>query len=234
MRKPAVPRAAARRIIVSDEENPPELASLLAAAAPGKPGRGPAEPAEPPTEPVPDPEPPDEDPPEPDEDPDEPDEDENGEPPSTPEDGEPEKHRSGSLRSTESAIAHLPVHEGEIVHDPVRYTSRITILDAWQYPGAVRDAPGWVDRNWVGWGDYDPLRGIEPGPCLRVPLPWDPTGAQVALVRVGDYVARQEVAIADGVVDIRIEAWNRDHFEKMFIPAVSKPFRPFNPPEISA
>jgi hypothetical protein len=216
-------KSTARRIIVSDDENPPELADLIAAIP--KPGRGPAEPVEPPAEPVPVPPPPDERPAveEPEEEPeeDEPDEDPNvnddddGEP-----DDEPEKER---------ALAVPAPMEGEIVHDPVRYTSRITILDAWQYPGRLESAPAWVDRNWAGWGDFDPLRGIEPGPCLRVPLHYDQ--GQVALCRIGDFVARQEVAIADGVADVRVEVWPRESFEKMFVPVQNRPFRPFNPPD---
>jgi hypothetical protein len=96
------------------------------------------------------------------------------------------------------------------------YESRIRILDAWQYPGSLVVAPEWVDRNWAAWGDHDPVRAIEPGPCLRVPLT---TGVN-AICRVGDYVTRQTVTLVPGIrPDVRLEVWDREHFEKLFIPA---------------
>jgi hypothetical protein len=48
--------------------------------------------------------------------------------------------------------------------DNVSYESRIRILEAFRYPGSFRNAPDWIDRNWLGHGDWDPLRQIEPGP----------------------------------------------------------------------
>jgi len=100
----------------------------------------------------------------------------------------------------------------------VHYEARITIVDAWQYPGFLKSAPEWVDRNWVGFADYDELRGVEAGPCLRVP---NATGT-VTIARVGDYVARQEVKITKDFSDIRIEVWGRDQFEKLFYPVDSR------------
>jgi hypothetical protein len=97
----------------------------------------------------------------------------------------------------------------------LRYESRITILDAWQYPGSLARAPGWVDRNWAGYADPDPLRKIDAGPCLRVPN----SNGEIAFVRIGDYVARQEVRLTDVLTDVRIEAWQRQHFEKLFLPS---------------
>ena len=96
----------------------------------------------------------------------------------------------------------------------VHYEARITIVDAWQYPGQLRAAPEWVDRNWVAYADWDPIREIEPGPCLRVPS----TAGVHTICRVGDYVARQEVKITRELSDIRVEVWNRDQFEKLFYP----------------
>jgi hypothetical protein len=80
----------------------------------------------------------------------------------------------------------------------------------------MRDAPDWIDRNWAGWGDFDPMRGLEAGPCLRVPT-HNGTG-DVVLARIGDYVTRQEVKLTGQLSDIRIEVWARDQFEKLFIP----------------
>jgi hypothetical protein len=106
---------------------------------------------------------------------------------------------------------------GEIMPRNARYEARITILDAFHYPGSLRDAPDWVDRNWVGYGDDDPMRGIVAGPCLRVPT-FNRMG-DVVLARVGDYVTRQEVRLAPGVPgDIRVEVWAKEQFEKMFLP----------------
>lgn len=98
-----------------------------------------------------------------------------------------------------------------------RYESRITVLAAWQYPGNVNNAPDWIDRNWIGYEtNFDPVRQLDPGPVVRIPLYNDPTRA--ATVRVGDYVVQQEIKLASGLSDVRIEAWARDHFEKFFVP----------------
>lgn len=98
----------------------------------------------------------------------------------------------------------------------IRYESRIRVLEAFQYPGHLKDAPSWVDLNWVGYGDWDPLRGIPPGPALRVP---DVRGG-VVLARPGDYVVKQSVKLAHGVPDdVVVEVWSREAFEKTFIPA---------------
>jgi hypothetical protein len=105
-----------------------------------------------------------------------------------------------------------PGQSGEI-----RYESRIRVLEAFQYPGNVTHAPAWIDRNWVGWGDWDPVRNIEAGPALRVPT----ARGDVAIARPGDYVVKQEVILARGVpADIQVEVWNRDQFERNFIPDV--------------
>jgi hypothetical protein len=98
----------------------------------------------------------------------------------------------------------------------LRYESRIQILDAFQYPGSLKDAPAWIDRNWVAYAtDFDEVRGIEPGPCLKVPL----SSGHVGVCRAGDFVCRQSVTLATGLpVDIRIEVWDRSQFEKLFVP----------------
>lgn len=101
----------------------------------------------------------------------------------------------------------------------VRYESRIRVLDAWQYTGSVTTAPAYVDRNWIGWGDHDPIRRIEPGPCLRVPIA--PDNPNVVLARIGDYVVHQEIIGDDGDIDERVEVWERNQFEKLFLPKVN-------------
>ena len=98
----------------------------------------------------------------------------------------------------------------------VRYESRISIVDAFRYPGNLTNAPAWVDRNWVGFGDYDAIRGIDEGPCLRVPSPADPN--EVVLARIGDYVCRQSVLLDNGrMPELRTEVWAAEQFERLFV-----------------
>ena len=100
----------------------------------------------------------------------------------------------------------------------VRYEGRIRILEAFQYHGTLKDAPSWVDRNWAAFADWDPLRGIEAGPALRVPT----HRGDNALARQGDYVVRQEVVLThDMPPDTQLEVWPRDQFERYFIPTTS-------------
>lgn len=97
----------------------------------------------------------------------------------------------------------------------VKYESRISIVEAYQYPGNLSHAPDWIDKNWIGYADFDEFRKIEPGPCLRVP---DATGAYI-VCRPGDYVARQEVKFTHDLPgEIKIEVWEQQHFQKLFIP----------------
>ena len=103
---------------------------------------------------------------------------------------------------------------GEILPNQLRYESRITIVDAWQYPGSLRDAPNWVDRNWAAYSDFDPVRAIEPGPCLRIPM----LTGETAVARIGDYVVTQEVRYDEFSSDLRIEVWPQTQFEKLFMP----------------
>lgn len=113
--------------------------------------------------------------------------------------------------------------EGEILAPatppaPGSYTfeSRIKILDAYQFMGAVATAPAWVDRNMVGFADYDQVRGLPPGPCLRVPTGF---GEDVVICRVGDFITRQEVLMdEDHEPEVKIEVWDQMQFLKMFMP----------------
>lgn len=100
---------------------------------------------------------------------------------------------------------------------PVTYESRIRILDAWQYSGQVAGAPDWIDRNWIGWADEDPVRRMEASPCLRVPL-----GNASVLCRPGDYVVRQSTLFDNGLERLEIEVWERAQFQRLFL-AVPKP-----------
>lgn len=140
----------------------------------------------------------------------------------------------GAAGPAETPATPPPIEPDEIVPPPRRqpkpntpyreiqgviYESRIRVLDAWQYPGNVpASAPDWVDRNWIGWADFDNLRDIPAGPCLRVPL----VSGDLAICRAGDYVARQEVLMMpDFPGDVRIEVWPKLQFEKLFMPSNS-------------
>lgn len=100
----------------------------------------------------------------------------------------------------------------------VKYESRIRILEAWQYNGGVAEAPEFIDRNWVGWSDYDAVRQMEPGPCLRVPIEGTST---VTICRPGDYVVRQETLLQPGMpTDEKREVWEKNQFQRLFIPSL--------------
>lgn len=120
------------------------------------------------------------------------------------------KKSSGSVSAPAKAVVTSTGAE-------VTYESRIRIMDAWQYNRDLTTAPEWVDRNWVGWGDHDQLRGIDAGPCLRVPDPKDPNA--VILCRIGDYLARQEVVLGAGSF-VEIEVWEREQFQRLFMKVV--------------
>lgn len=106
-----------------------------------------------------------------------------------------------------------------------RYESRIRIVEAWQYHGQLAEAPPYVDRGWAAWGDWDEERKIEPGPALRVPM--EHGRETEKMCRKGDYVVRQEVTIALGVEpDVRVEVWQKEEFEKFFLPTRTSPENP--------
>lgn len=124
----------------------------------------------------------------------------------------------GSSPTPEASGAHY--HTMEITPPGrVRYESRISIVEAWQYPGNLTGAPAWIDRNWIGYADEDDLRGIPAGPCLRVPSVAD--ASAVVLCRVGDYVAMQSVQLAPDAVIVRVEVWAQEQFQKLFIPVAN-------------
>jgi hypothetical protein len=105
------------------------------------------------------------------------------------------------------------------------YEHRIRVVEVFHYAGSLRDAPGWISRDWIAYGDYDEKRKLPAGPALLVPTPRTPTGT--TLCRNGDYVVKQEVLLARGLdPDEQIEVWEKDAFERLFIPvAVSENLR---------
>jgi hypothetical protein len=131
-----------------------------------------------------------------------------------------------------SAIMPPPAAEVEEIEftlpdDPsrIRWTSRISILEAYQYNGSFKNAPPWIQRTWLAYGDADLLRQIPPGPCLRVPLPTAAHGGYpnddggYVLCRIGDFVCRQQMDFEDGrAPHIRTEVWAKEQFLKNFMP----------------
>jgi hypothetical protein len=214
-------RSTARRIIVADT---PEELEALTAQAEVTAANVPRPPAEPPVEPGPAPTSPE--PPVIDPNPEDPDEPDVPEPdPETPEDPleqQQDLRRSLYEKQRYPTPRHQPALDGQVMGKPQqRYESRITIIEAWQYPGPMKDAPEWVDKNWIGWAGDDQLRGIPAGGCLRVPL--HGRDGDVVLCRIGDYVTQQDVKIDDRTSDLRIDVWPREHFQKMFIPSPNSP-----------
>jgi len=100
-----------------------------------------------------------------------------------------------------------PQHPTPTAH--VAYTSRIEVIEAFQYDGSLKSAPDFIDRNWVGWDGT---------PILRVPHPARPEGPP-AVCHPGDYVVRQSVTLAPNVpAEERLEVWPKADFERLFIP----------------
>jgi hypothetical protein len=137
-----------------------------------------------------------------------------------------QRQRAGAGFSTSPLQSPTAPRREKVADDPasgeimppgkIRYESRISIVDAFRYPGNLTNAPAWVDRNWVGFGDYDAIRGIDEGPCLRVPSPADPN--EVVLCRIGDYVCRQSVLLDNGrMPELRTEVWAAEQFERLFV-----------------
>jgi len=110
----------------------------------------------------------------------------------------------------------------------VTYRSRISIVEAWRYPGQLAEAPDYVDRSWTAWADGD-LYGHPAGPALKIPVtsslsgPLPPDGCKLA--RIGDYVVRQMVAIVGDLEEETIDVWPKQEFERLFVPVTPKPKR---------
>ena len=135
-------------------------------------------------------------------------------------DDEPDEDGDGDDDDT------IPVPPAEAPAEPAqthavpqvqRYESRIHIVEAWQYPGSLKNHPDFVDPSWTAWAEYDETTKQESGPALRVP-----TGrlAQDKLARKGDYVVRQLVTIDPTITpEVSVDVWAARDFERLFIPA---------------
>jgi hypothetical protein len=105
----------------------------------------------------------------------------------------------------------------------IRYEGRVRIIEAWCFNGRIQEAPPFVDRNWLAYGSHDDERGIPEGPMIQMPN-WvhrDGRSTQLPdkICRIGDYVVKQEVLLDAGREShVKVEVWQRDEFEKVFIP----------------
>jgi hypothetical protein len=124
--------------------------------------------------------------------------------------GEPQATPQPPPAPMPDILAGPPVDRG-----PFTIEHRIRITEAWQYPGYAHSAPDWIDRNWIGYADHDPVRGIEPGPCLRIPGCEGAIG--VTICRIGDWVARQQVTADDQTTRDTLAVWPREQFERFFV-----------------
>ena len=104
----------------------------------------------------------------------------------------------------------------------VTYRSRISVVEAWRYPGQLANAPSFIDRAWTAWADGD-LYGRPSGPALRIPVTRSISGPPpidgFKLCRMGDYVVRQNVTLVDGLdPEEQLDVWPKDDFERLFMP----------------
>jgi len=99
----------------------------------------------------------------------------------------------------------------------MQFTSRIRVLEAYQYPGFLGGQPAFVDPNWAGYaGEEDAVRGLPAGPCLRVPVAG--TDNTVVICRKGDFVVLQAMLHNDRPTETKIEVWPNEQFKRLFIP----------------
>jgi hypothetical protein len=94
----------------------------------------------------------------------------------------------------------------------VTYKQRVQIMEVYRYPGHFRDAPPWVDRNWLSYFPYSEATPQRPaGPGLNIP--------GVGAVYVGDFLVQQEVSLDEGLSDVRLAVYTPDEFFRWFIPS---------------
>jgi hypothetical protein len=105
--------------------------------------------------------------------------------------------------------ANLP----QYVAPTTRYVARILPLDVYKYPGYIaKNAPPWVDRNWVAYAPVDETRRppLPAGPALNVP------GA--GLCRVDWFIVREQVSVEAGLTHERIAVYEPEVFYNWFRP----------------
>jgi len=93
----------------------------------------------------------------------------------------------------------------------IEYRQRIQVLEPFRYPGHLKTAPKWVDRNWIVFFTYDEAHPDRPpGPGLRVPGVGD--------VHAGDFLVMQKVALDENEYDVRMAVYTPEEFFRWFIP----------------
>lgn len=103
------------------------------------------------------------------------------------------------------------------------YRSRIAVVEAWRYPGSLKEAPEFVDRSWAAYVNEDEILNKPAGPALRVPVPRSAISPSpsdgVKICRVGDYMVLQKVTLAEEIEpEQTLDVWPKEEFEKLFIP----------------
>jgi len=104
-----------------------------------------------------------------------------------------------------------PIAPAYVPPPGVTYRQRIQVLEPFRYPGHLKTAPTWVDRNWIVYFTYDEANpNRAPGPGLRVPGVGD--------VHAGDFLVMQKVALDDTEYDVRMAVYTPEEFFRWFIP----------------
>lgn len=157
--------------------------------------------------------------------------DPDGDEPKDPEDPQPAARLPDSTvaadNSTTAAAASAPTNPKSSTPTPTpqltTYRSRIAVVEAWRYPGSLKEAPEFVDRSWAAYVNEDEILNKPAGPALRVPVPRSaisPSPADgVKICRVGDYMVLQKVTLAEEIEpEQTLDVWPKEEFEKLFIP----------------
>jgi hypothetical protein len=159
---------------------------------------------------------------------DEPEPDENEPSPSQP--GEPPANPAGASAVTLPVLGReysASVDSAPTPPPTVTYRSRISIAEAWRYPGQLASAPDFIDRVWTAWAEAT-IDGKPAGPALRIPVTRSISGPipsdGTKLCRIGDYVVRQMVTLVDGLeAEETLDVWPKDDFERLFMPVKKRP-----------
>ena len=129
---------------------------------------------------------------------------------------------AGAAAFTLGSEYSAPVSAAPSPPPTVTYRSRISVVEAWRYPGQLAQAPQFIDRSWTAWAEAT-IDGKPAGPALRIPVTRSISGPPpidgTKLCRIGDYVVRQNVTLVDGLEpEEHLDVWPKDDFERLFMP----------------
>lgn len=113
----------------------------------------------------------------------------------------PVRPKANSAHDAREALA------GALAADPMAYRSRVTVAAAYRFDGRVREAPEYIDRNWISYDATHPR-----GPALAVP--------GVGTVKVGEWLVVQNVLNDDESVAFgEFKIYPDDQFRNLFMPS---------------